>query len=115
MAKNKNQEIADKFFKENPEADQVHICDDFEFAKKNAADLHKNTSGKKGLKVVSFDRKEATETKKATEPEPKSLTKMNLPELQGVAKLEDIRFDEKATKAQLVEAITNARNAKTDK
>jgi hypothetical protein len=115
---NKNQAIADKFFKKNPSADKVYICDGFEFNTSNAANLHKNTSGKKGLKVVEFERKEAevdATVNNTSETAPKPLKKMNLAELKAVATKEEIRFDEKVTKAVLIEEITKVRDSKSNK
>lgn len=113
MAKNKNQAIADKFFKENPEADQVHICDGFEFTKKNSAELHKITSGKKGLKVVSFDRKENTqEDQKEKSDKPVKLDRLKLDELRKLAESKGIRPEENATKAQIIEQIEVVENSK---
>lgn len=110
MSKISNQQIADAYFKRNKDADQVHICGGFEFKTNNAAQLHLNTSAKKGLKVVSFERKQASGDNKSKAPKP--LNKMNLNELQAVAKLEGVRADENATKTQLVEAINTVRESK---
>lgn len=111
MAKKTNQEIAEAYFEKNKEANEIHICGGFEFKTKNAAELHKNTSTKKGLKVCSFERKEVAEAP-TTEPKAKALDKMNKPELQQVAKNLDIRFEENDTKAQLIEQITKVKETK---
>lgn len=111
----KNRTLADKFFKENPEADKCFICDGFEFKTKNAAELHKNRSGKKDLKVLEFSREETPEKSKASKTAEKSekpLDKMNKPELQQVAKNLDIRFEESDTKTALIEAITKVKESK---
>jgi hypothetical protein len=115
----KNQEIADQTFKDNKDADKVFVCDGFPFLTENAANLHKNTSGKKDLKVFPFARAEEStpkkkKKKKVTAPatEPVALDKLKLAELQAVATKELIRFEEKATRAELIKLINDSKESK---
>ena len=116
MKKLSNQEIADKVFKENKDANEVFVTSDgYPFTTKNAADLHATTSGKK-LKVFPFTKKE--EAKKETknkETAPKKLENLKLDELKAVATKELVRYDDAVTKAQLIEGINKARASKKDK
>jgi hypothetical protein len=104
MAKKTNQEIADAAFDKNKDLDKVFIADGFAFSTENAANLHKHSSGKKGIKVCPFTRKEATEQQQ-NENKPVKLDKLNKADLIKVAESKGIRPDDNATKAQIIEQI----------
>jgi hypothetical protein len=113
MAKKTNQQIADESFDKNKDLNEVYVSSDgYPFATENAANLHKNTSGKKGLKVFPFARKEAV-TKSAKAPAPVKLDKLNKADLIKVAESKGIRLEENATKAQIIEQIEIVLNSET--
>jgi hypothetical protein len=115
MAKKTNQQIADESFDKNKDLNEVYVSSDgYPFATENAANLHKNTSGKKGLKVFPFARKEAV-TKSATEPATVKLDKLKLAQLIKLAESKGIRPEERATKAQLIEQIEIVLNSEIEK
>lgn len=107
MAKQTNQQIADEAFEKNKDLDKVFVTSDgYPFASENAANLHKNTSGKKGLKVFPFSRKEAIKTEKvATTEKVVKLDKLNKANLIKVAISKGIRPEDSATKADIIKAI----------
>lgn len=107
MAKQTNQQIADEAFKKNKDLNEVFVTSDgYPFFTKNAADLHKNTSGKKDLKVYPFSRKEQTTTEKVENTEKVvKLDKLNKANLIKVAVKKGIRPDDSATKADIIKAI----------
>lgn len=106
MAKKTNQQIADAAFEKNKDLDKIFVADGFAFATENAANLHKHSSGKKGIKVFPFTRKEeaVTATKKNIDKVVK-LDKLNKPDLIIIAESKGIRPEENATKAQIIEQI----------
>jgi hypothetical protein len=112
MAKLTNQEIADQVFEKSPKVDKVFVCGGYTFLNQNSAELYKNTSGKKDLKVFSFDRKEPTvKVEAAAEPKPVKLDKLNKADLIAAAELKGIRPEETNTKAEIIamiEAVDNA-------
>jgi hypothetical protein len=112
MAKKTNQQIADAAFDKNKDLDKLYIADGFAFSTENAANLHKHSSGKKGIKVFPFTRKEVP-VKVATETKPVKLEKLKLAELVKVAESKGIRPEEKATKAELIEQIEAIDKSKT--
>ena len=108
MAKQQsNQEIADKAFSKNKELNEVFVTSDgYPFATENAANLHKNTSGKKGLKVVSFNRKEAAQDdQKNKTKNPVKLDRLKLDELRKLAESKGIRPEDNATKAEIIPGL----------
>lgn len=107
MAKQTNQQIADSIFEKNPEADKAFVSSDgYGFLTENAANLHKNTSGKKDLKVYPFTRKEETKTDKVENTDKVvKLDKLNKANLIKVAISKGIRPDDSATKADILKAI----------
>lgn len=112
MAKKSNQEIADAVFKKYPDAQKVSVSSDGHgFLSLNAANLHKDTSGKKGITVTTINRTEKVK-EVATETQPVKLDKLKLAELIKVAELKGIRPEAKATKKQLIELIETVEKAK---
>ncbi|MCI2229581.1 hypothetical protein MC378_10415 [Polaribacter sp. MSW13] len=119
MAKKTSQQIANEAFQNSKDLDKVFVTSDgYPFATENAANLHKNTSGKKALKIYPFTRPEMVSkpaTNKVTDAKPVKLDKLKLDELRAVATKEGIRFEDKATKAQLIADIEKVRTEKTSK
>jgi len=107
MANKSNQEIANEVFKKNNDLQKVFVCGKFPFATENAANLHKNTSGKKDLKVFPFTRTEGSGNDDTgnTDEKPVKLDRLKLAELQIVAKSKGIRPDENATRADIIKLI----------
>jgi hypothetical protein len=112
-SKKTNQQIADTAFDKNKDLNEVFVTSDgYPFATKNAANLHKNTSGKKGIKIFYFTRKE-DEQKEIESPKVVKLDKLNKADLIKVAEAKGIRPDENATKAQIIEQIEALEKTKT--
>jgi hypothetical protein len=114
MAKKTNQEIADAAFDTNKDLNELFVADGFVFSTENAANLHKHSSGKKGIKIFPFTRKE-TVLKAVVEPKPVKLDKLNKAALIKVAESKGIRPEENATKAQIIEQIEIVLNSETVK
>jgi hypothetical protein len=113
MAKKTNQEIADAAFDKNKDLNEVFVTSDgYPFATENAANLHKDTSGKKGIKVFPFTKKE-DEQKEIKSPKVVKLDKLNKADLIKVAEAKGIRPDENATKAKIIEQIEAIDKSKT--
>jgi hypothetical protein len=114
MAKKTNQEIAAETFASNKSLKEVFVSSDgYPFVSENAANLHKDTSGKKGITVEKFTK--SASTKPATEPTPVKLDKLKLSQLIKVAESKGIRPEERATKAQLIEQIEIVLNSEIKK
>lgn len=114
MAKQSNQEIANEVFKNNKDLQKVFVCGKFPFSTENAANLHKNTSGKKDLKVFPFTRTEGpgNDDTGNTDEKPVKLDRLNKADLIKVAESKGIRPDENDTKAVIIKQIEDLEQSK---
>lgn len=114
MAKKTNQEIADEFFAKHKNVEKVLVSSDgYAFVTENSANLHKDTSGKKGITISTFLRNEkGAEPKTPEAPKKVKLDKLKKAELVKVAESKGIRPDENATNAEIIKAIEAVDNAK---
>lgn len=102
MTKQEVETIAQEIFKKHPEAKVAFITSDgFAFLHKNAADLHKNTNGKKKLEVIEAPNKDFATTK----TEETNISKMNKTLLTELAISKGIEVTAEATKAEIIALI----------
>lgn len=113
MAKKTNQEISEPIFEKNKDLKEVYITSDgFAFITKNAAQLHAQTSGKKGITVETVLKAgEAKKTPKENK-EPIKLKALKLEELKALALQKGLRPDYNATKVEIIKAIEDLEQIK---